>query len=134
MGIPDIGAFEYEASASPQLRVVIEANPTSGQAPLNVNFTGSATGGTAPYTYSWNFGDDQASTSQNPFHSYPSEGAYTATLTVTDNEGGNAVASQVITVTKTAVSLAAAMSATPTSGQAPLNVNFSDSVSGGTAP
>jgi len=131
---PDIGAYEYESSAPPQLSAVIEANPTSGQAPLNVNFTGSATGGTAPYSYSWNFGDDQASTSQNPFHSYPSEGAYTATLTVTDNEGGNAVASQVLTVTKTGASLAAAMSATPTSGQAPLNVNFTGSATGGTAP
>ena len=99
---PDIGAFEYESSAPPQLSTVIEANSTSGQAPLNVNFTGSATGGTGPYTYSWNFGDGQTSTSQNPSHTYASEGDYTATLTVADNKGVNAVASQVITVTKAA--------------------------------
>jgi len=131
---PDIGAFEYESSAPPQLSAVIEANSTSGQAPLNVNFTGSATGGTAPYSYSWNFGDDQASTSQNPFHAYTSEGDYTATLTVTDNKGANAVASQVITVTKTGASLAAAISATPTSGQAPLGVTFTPSATGGSSP
>jgi PKD repeat protein len=131
---PDIGAFEYESSVPPQLSAVIEANSTSGQPPLNVTFTGSATGGTAPYSYSWNFGDDQASTSQNPFHAYTSEGDYTATLTVTDNKGANAVESQVITVTKAGASLAAAISATPTSGQAPLNVNFTGSATGGTAP
>jgi len=33
------------------------ASPTSGLAPLTVNLTGSASGGAAPYSYSWNFGD-----------------------------------------------------------------------------
>jgi PKD repeat protein len=30
------------------LAAAMSATPTSGQAPLNVTFTGSATGGTAP--------------------------------------------------------------------------------------
>lgn len=49
-----------------------------------IQFTGSATGGTPPYTWSWAFGDGGTSTIQNPTHSYANSGTYTATLTVTD--------------------------------------------------
>lgn len=37
--------------------------------------------------YSWNFGDGNTSTSANPSHSYATDGSYTASLTVTDNNG-----------------------------------------------
>ena len=33
------------------------ASPASGAAPLAVAFSGSASGGTPPYTYAWDFGD-----------------------------------------------------------------------------
>ncbi len=35
-------------------------------------------------TFSWDFGDGSASTSQKPYHSYTSEGGYLVTLTVSD--------------------------------------------------
>src|SRR5262249_56543352 len=67
------------------LSATASAAPTTGNAPLTVAFTGSATGGTAPYSFSWNFGDGSpASTLQNPSHTYSTAGTYTATLTVTD--------------------------------------------------
>ena len=44
-------------------------------------------GGFAPYTYLWDFGDDETSTEMNPVHSYKTEGYYTVTLTVTDDNG-----------------------------------------------
>ena len=38
------------------------------------------TGGTAPFTYSWNFGDGTTATgSLNPSHTYANPGSYTAT-------------------------------------------------------
>lgn len=49
-----------------------------------INFVGSATGGTAPYTYKWTFGDGVVSNEQNPSHTYATEGTYNVSLTVTD--------------------------------------------------
>jgi PKD repeat protein len=39
-------------------------------------------------TFSWNFGDGQTSTEQNPSHAYSDNGIYTVTLTTTDDDGG----------------------------------------------
>ena len=77
------------------------ANPTSGIAPLAVNF--SSAGSTDPdgslASYSWNFGDGTSSTAANPSHTYTSAGTFTAVLTVTDNRGATAKAQVAITAT-----------------------------------
>jgi PKD repeat protein len=111
------------------------ATPTSGPAPLAVAFTGSATGGTPPYTYAWVFGDGGMSGQQNPSHTYTTPQTYGATLTVTDAAGKTGTAWVYITVTApVAGSPTALPSATPTSGTAPLTVSFTGSASGGTPP
>jgi PKD repeat protein len=67
---------------------------------LNVAFTGTATGGTPPYGYSWNFGDGSAaSTLQNPSHTYSSAATYTATLTVADSSSPVKTATSSVTIT-----------------------------------
>ena len=55
-----------------------------------VYFHGSASGGTEPYTWQWNFGDGSTSSEQNPTHVYASAGTYTVTLTVQDADGKTA--------------------------------------------
>ncbi|MBN2420769.1 PKD domain-containing protein [Candidatus Woesearchaeota archaeon] len=65
------------------LAVTASANPTSGDEPLNVSFTASASGGFGGYSYFWTFGDGASSTLQNINHVYDEEGAYTARVTVT---------------------------------------------------
>ena len=89
------------------------ANPTSGQVPLSVSFSGTATGGTPAYHYSWNFGDGSAtSTTQNPSHTYSTAGTYTATLTVTDSASPANSASSTVTIT--ASPIAATVPGAPT--------------------
>ncbi|MCZ7357299.1 MAG: PKD domain-containing protein [Candidatus Methanoperedens sp.] len=75
------------------LEATASANPTEGNVPLEVFFTGSASSGVSPYSFSWNFGDGEASTLQNPTHKYKSTGVYDATLTVTDSQGNSVSAS-----------------------------------------
>ncbi|MDI6867655.1 PKD domain-containing protein [Methanoculleus sp.] len=64
------------------------ANITSGQAPLAVAFTDTSTGG--PVSWSWNFGDGNTSTAQNPVHTYTAAGTYTVSLSVTNAQNNTA--------------------------------------------
>ncbi len=67
--------------------VDFSADPTSGAKPLNVTFTDATTN--APTAWSWDFGDGSTSTSQNPSHTYTKGGAFTVTLTATNDGGAN---------------------------------------------
>lgn len=79
-------------SAAPSLAATAGASPTSGAAPLAVSFTGSASNGTPPYTWDWDFGDGSAhSSAQNPSHTYSQAGTFTATLTVRDATSATAI-------------------------------------------
>ncbi|NYF11696.1 glucose/arabinose dehydrogenase/regulation of enolase protein 1 (concanavalin A-like superfamily)/putative cell wall-binding protein [Leifsonia sp. AK011] len=73
---------------------------TAATAPLEVNF--SSAGSQHPFgldlTYAWNFGDGATSTEANPTHTYTTNGQFNAQLTVTDEEGGTAVANVTIVV------------------------------------
>jgi PKD repeat protein len=61
------------------------ANPTSGNAPLSVNFNDESTGTIT--SWNWNFGDNTNSNLQNPSHTYNDPGTYTISLTVTGPAG-----------------------------------------------
>jgi PKD repeat protein len=62
-------------------------SPTSGFAPLSVNFADLSSN--APTSWSWTFGDGSSSTAQNPSHSYTTAGSYNVTLTATNSAGSD---------------------------------------------
>src|SRR4029079_13644182 len=77
-------------------------SPTSGTAPLTVNFASSSTGTIS--TYAWNFGDGTTSSAQNPSHVYAVAGLYSVSLTVTGSGGSNTKTyTNYVTVTAPAV-------------------------------
>jgi PKD repeat protein/type 1 glutamine amidotransferase len=86
--------------------VTVAATPTSGQPPLTVSFTATATDpdGDTPLTYAWDLDGDGTvdATDPNPTFTYTSPGAYFASVTVTDATGSDAVAGVTVTVGNTA--------------------------------
>lgn len=66
---------------------------------LDCDFTDLSTDDGAITTWSWDFGDTNGSSAQNPSHSYASGDTYTVTLTVTDDGGQMDSTSQNVTVT-----------------------------------
>ncbi|PSL06984.1 glucose/arabinose dehydrogenase [Haloactinopolyspora alba] len=83
------------------------ASPTSGQAPLTVEFTSEGSNDPDPgdtLSYAWDFDGDGTtdSTEQAASYTYTENGEYTATLTVTDQTGNEGVATAHIVVGNTA--------------------------------
>ena len=102
-------------------------NPTSGDVPLNVAFTDKSRGQVTSWT--WDFGDGQGSTAQNPVHTYWTGGVYNVILTVSNDYGtSDATKAQYITVVGQLISK---FGADPSTGKAPLAVKFTDRSIGG---
>jgi PKD repeat protein len=74
--------------------------PYAGETGQAIQFTGSAEGGTPPYTWSWDFGDGETAATQNPTHIYTSPGVYDVTLTVTDANSNSASDMTTATITQ----------------------------------
>ena len=102
------------------------ASPTTGAAPLTVNFANQSTGTITGYT--WSFGDGQSSSVANPSHQYAAPGVYTVALTAS-GPGGSDVETKSGYITVQAAPVAA-FSASPTTGAAPLAVQFTDASTG----
>jgi PKD repeat protein len=82
---------------------VATANPTSGPAPLTVQFNGSGSSDPDgdPLTYSWDLNGDGTygdSTAANPSFTYSTAGTYPARLQVTDARGASSLSAP-ITIT-----------------------------------
>jgi len=110
------------------------ASPTTGAAPLNVNFTDLSTGGSDTIVeWLWDFGDSTSSTLPSPSHRYASDGVYDVSLTVTTSSGNTNTRTRANFITAQQ-SPEAAFSATPRNGEAPLTVQFTDLSDPGSAP
>jgi hypothetical protein len=79
------------------------SGPTTGKTGNALQFSGSASEGTPPYTYTWDFGDGGTSDSQNPTHTYDTAGTYEVYLLVLDSEEKEGVALSTVTITGTEI-------------------------------
>lgn len=70
---------------SPAPEADFSADRTDVLAGESIAFTDASSGGVAPLSYAWDFGDGENSTAANPSHSYSSPGQKTVTLTITDS-------------------------------------------------
>jgi PKD repeat protein len=117
--VPDAGGMQFPVAVAD----TIITPPLT--APLSVSFIGS--GSYDPdgsiTNHDWNFGDGSpSSTIMDPVHFYNAPGNYTATLTVTDNNGlTNGTTVGITVVNKAPIAEA---SADQTTGTAPLTINF----------
>jgi glucose/arabinose dehydrogenase len=94
-----IRRIQYTAGNNPPVAVAT-ANPTSGPAPLTVQFTGS--GSSDPdgdaLSYSWDLNGDGTygdSTAANPSFTYATAGTFTVRLRVTDARGASSTSAPV---------------------------------------
>jgi PKD repeat protein len=121
-----------------QFVVVLTSAPTTGTVGTPVSFTASGSGGTAPYSFSWSFGDNTANVAggtANPntqTHSYATKGTFVVKVNATDTNGALRTASALITITGTP--LAVAFNSPPTTGMVGTQVSFTATASGDTAP
>ncbi len=88
-----------------------------------VSFTNTSINATS---ISWDFGDGNGSTEDNPIHTYDMDGDYEVVLT-TSNECGSSEVTQTVTAV---IAPVAGFSANTISGCAPLSVEFMDQSSG----
>ncbi len=135
----------YGQTVSHSLQVNISADPLVGAAASpkkawmgnQTQFWGNVSGGTAPLSYIWDFGDGCTSpcaTNANPTHVYTGPGSYTAKVSVVDAVGVSSSSEVNLTVECLLGALCISVTATPTTGTAPLNVTFTSAITGGTGP
>ena len=105
-----------------QLSADFSASATEGCSSFSVTFTDLSTGG--PTSWSWDFGDGQTSTKQNPSVIYSLPGTYTVSLTV-KNGNNTSTATKLNYIIVNAPPQAQFISS-PSSGCLPLTDTFTD--------
>jgi len=94
------GTTASSASFSVKPNVRPSADFTFSCTGLSCSFDGSSSfdpDGTIT-AYGWDFGDGTSGSGQSVLHTYPEAAGYTVTLTVTDNSGASAAATQIVTL------------------------------------
>jgi PKD repeat protein len=115
----------YDGTVAPNATVAaFTASTTTGAAPLTVTFTDQSSN--TPTSWAWSFGDGSTSTLQNPSHTYNNTGTFTVNLTAANEYGEGSISKPNYIQVQTLSALTSLWSASPSSGNAPLSVQFTD--------
>jgi PKD repeat protein len=77
----------YAAAAASSATAAITFSPPSPAAYYPVTLNATTSGGTAPYSFAWTFGDGINATGNPAIHTFASYGSYNVTVTIKDNTG-----------------------------------------------
>ncbi|HKV90804.1 MAG TPA: PKD domain-containing protein, partial [Thermoplasmata archaeon] len=121
----------HMGTAQTPLSVTAQANRTVADAPAKVQFRVFPEGGTPPYQYVWTFGDGNYSVLAAPSHTYAATGTYAVGVEVIDTLGNTSTGNLTVTVHPPPTVTA---SVAPLDGSAPLNVELTGDIQGGTPP
>ncbi|HEY6238406.1 MAG TPA: PKD domain-containing protein [Thermoplasmata archaeon] len=111
--------------------LTLAATPAITDVGRSVSFNPTGTGGSAPYTYNWSFGDGGTSAVSTPTHTFATVGVFHVNATVTDSVGASASRGVTVTVNAAVTATANASASSVTDGT---NVVFTAVGSAGTAP
>ncbi len=128
--------YEVTISTSQLFSTSFTVQPSSGQTGQSISFSASAVGGTAPYSYTWNFGDGSTDIGATSSHTYSSSDTFDVTVTVTDFNSQTASTSQLLAVSNppSASQLSTSFAYQPRSVTTTTTIIFTASVTGGTFP
>jgi PKD repeat protein len=122
---------------TPVLTAAFTISPNTAQVGVSLAFTGTVSGGNAPYTISWSYGDGLTDSGSPVIHAYGAPGTYTVTMTVTDSSTPTQSAAVIHTVTITQPpppTLVCSMSWSPTVVIVNQPATFTVTSSGGVPP
>jgi len=118
-------------SVSSELAVDFSISPDTPVLGEVITFTASASGGTPPYAYLWEFGDGVAASGPTTTHAYAASGMYSVRLNVSDSEAHSAA---IVISLYVAPLLNATFAYVPTLPLTFERIDFDASASGGTPP
>lgn len=131
-GDEGVGTFDVLVTTEDNdLSAVLIGSVDSGEAPLSVDFEVRVSGASEEVTFDWDFGDETVveGGDARANHEYVAVGFYTAVVTLTDG-GRMALASFNVDVVETEIDpVDVVLSASPASGEVPVEVAFTATTS-----
>ncbi|MCI4351075.1 MAG: PKD domain-containing protein [Thermoplasmata archaeon] len=122
-----VGKANLTVVVHPGLNLTVNVSPQPADLGQLVNCTTNVSGGTAPYTYAWAFGDGGTGGDlANISHIYTTNGPFALAVTVTDAVGGSTT-----TIRPLSIALNVSILSNGTLGAAPLPLAFRSHVTGG---
>jgi hypothetical protein len=98
-GVHDVWLIKIESDETPPPALVIDAGgPYEGVVGKSIGFIGTVEGGIPPYSFHWDFGDENNSNEQSPNHIYTTAGLFEVEFTVTDILGNQATDTATVTI------------------------------------